>query len=78
MMRPSSEGPQLVKEVIESSFEFVAPTVMWFLAQAGGAVVLKNSPHRSVWRSFPLAQTIRIGAPSPPRTTESIRLLVTP
>jgi hypothetical protein len=38
-MRPSSVGPQLEKDVIESSFEFSAPTVMWFLAVAGGAVL---------------------------------------
>ena len=37
-MRPSSVGPQLENDVIESSFEFNAPTVMWFFAQAGGAV----------------------------------------
>ncbi len=38
LRRPSSVGPQLVKLVWESSLEFSAPTVMWFLAQAGGAV----------------------------------------
>ncbi|TWT41947.1 hypothetical protein RAS1_30710 [Phycisphaerae bacterium RAS1] len=38
LRRPSSAGPQLEKVVIESSFEFSAPTAMWFLAQAGGAV----------------------------------------
>jgi hypothetical protein len=38
-IRSSSHGPQLVKYVTESSFEFNAPTVMWFFPQAGGAVV---------------------------------------
>ena len=37
-MRPSSVGPQLVKYVTESSLELSAPTVMLFLAHAGGAV----------------------------------------
>ena len=40
LIRPSSAGPQLVNEVMESSSEFEAPTEMWFFAQAGGAVVL--------------------------------------
>ena len=39
LSRPSSAGPQLEKYVIESSFELSAPTVMWFFAHAGGAVV---------------------------------------
>ena len=39
LIRPSSVGPQLEKLVIESSLEFNAPTVMWFLAHAGGAVL---------------------------------------
>jgi hypothetical protein len=39
LIRPSSVGPQLVKLVTELLFEFIAPTVRWFLAQAGGAVL---------------------------------------
>jgi hypothetical protein len=38
-MRPASSGPHEVKLVTESSFEFSAPTVMWFFAFPGGAVV---------------------------------------
>ena len=36
---PSSTGPQLLKLVMLSLFEFKAPTVMWFFAPAGGAVL---------------------------------------
>ena len=39
LMRPSSQGPHEVKPVTVSLLEFKAPTVMWFLAQAGGGVV---------------------------------------
>ena len=56
----------------ESSFEFIAPMVMWFLAQAGGAVVRYVLPH-PLPRSLPLAQTTRNGLPSAPRTTSSIK-----
>jgi len=38
-MRPSSVGPQLLNDVIESSSELTAPTQMWFLAPAGGALL---------------------------------------
>ncbi len=78
LMRPSSAGPQLVNDVIESSLEFVAPTVMWFFAHAGGAVVLYWSPQRVVWRSLPFAQQMRMSPPRAPRTTESMTPLVTP
>jgi len=37
--RPSSVGPHELKLVIESSLELSAPTAMWFLAVAGGAVL---------------------------------------
>lgn len=58
LMRPSSTGPQLLNEVIESSLELTAPTVMWFFAPAGGAVVAYVFPQVVVCRSFPFAQMI--------------------
>ena len=39
LSRPSSVGPQLLKEVMELSLEFRAPTVMWFLDGPGGAIL---------------------------------------
>ena len=37
--RPSSSGPQLLKVVIESSSELVAPTARIFLAVGGGGML---------------------------------------
>ena len=85
LSRPSSVGPHPLKSVMESSLELRAPTVMWFLAVAGGAVEryplagrMPSSRHREQPRSLPPAQTIRNGLPSPPVTIESITAEVTP
>jgi len=85
LMRPSSVGPQEEKELVRSVLESTEPTVMWFLAQAGGAVE-KNSPkfplssprQRVTCRSFPFAQMILRGEPREPAAMESMSAEVMP
>jgi len=79
LRRPSSLGPQLVNEVTPSVSEFTAPTVMWFLALAGGATVRYVAPQKAKpWRSLPTEKIVRNGAPRLPRTMASMRAAVVP
>ncbi len=77
-MRPSSHGPQELKEVIDEPSELRAPMWIGFLAQEGSAVVWKFEPQRPrgvpPLRSLPLAQVMATALPTAalsPRTMPS-------